>query len=326
MRHYSHNVWSTCVYMAVIFPMDLIKLYVECGNDWLQKLYNDKWSLSQEILLLSNAVCKVYTFTYSFLLQEVEWIMVAVAIETVIAVKRPLLIYRMCTRERASAIVLFISVILISLNLHYFWTYGLVVPGDDPSIDFFMCTYISELSDRFRDYIWPVISFCVDDMGPFLIILACVIYCSSVFLPNSTPYTVYNKTLEKYFLDIKTLHQMKRAMVGVCIVAVLSLFTGILHVALRYFGNKGTFEIAYDTHIIISAMLSMISYIFMSHKFWILYMCCEKFREDVKQTLKSVCMPWRQRGRKTSQRCSHTDRKRAEAVSWQETEECLRHV
>lgn len=312
--------------MAVIFPMDLIKLYVECGNDWLQKLYNDRWSLSQEILLLSNAVCKVYTFTYSLLLQEAEWIMVAVAIETVIAVKRPMLIYTMCTRERASAIVLFISVILISLNLHYFWTHGLVVPGDDPSIDFFMCTYISELSDRFRDYIWPVISFCVEDMGPFVIILACVIYISSSFLPSATPFKVYNKILEKYFLDIHTLHQMKNAMVGVCFVAILSLLCGIMNVALRYFGNKNIINISYDTHLLVTSILSVLSYIFMSHKFWILYMCCEKFRTDVKQMVKSICMPWKQGRGRHSQRCTSQDRKEAASVSWQETETCLNNV
>mgnify|MGYP000122603167 CR=1 FL=1 len=325
MRRYSHNIWSTCMYMAIILPMDLIKLYVECGNDWLQKLYNDQWSLSQEILLLSNAVCKVYTFTYSLLLQEAEWIMVAVAIETVIAVKKPLLIYTMCTRERGSAIVLFISVILISLNLHYFWTHGLVVPGDDPSIDFFMCTYISELSDKFRDYIWPVINFCAQDMLPFVVILASVVYMCLSFIPRSVPVKAYDKLLEKYFLDIHTLHEMKKAMVGVCVVGLVSLLCGVMDVALRYFSNKNVIQITYDNYLLVSSTLSVLSYLFMSHKFWILYMCCEKFRVDVKQLLKSVCMPWKQTKRR--QRCTIEDRKDAAAsVSWQETETCLNNV
>lgn len=313
--------------MTIIFPMDLIRLYVECGNDWLQQLYDDHWSLSHQILHLSNAVCKVYMFTYSLLLQEAEWIMVAVAIETVIAVTRPLSIYKMCTRERASAIVLFISVILISLNLHFFWTHGLVVPGDDPSIDFFMCTYISELSDRFRDYIWPVINFCVEDMGPFLIIFVCIVYCfSSFFLSRKRPGNNYDKHLEKYFLDIETLHQMKRAMVGICIASTLSLLCGIIEVAIRYFANKNIFGLSYDTSELIFACLSVVSYIFLSHKFWILYMCCEKFRTDVKQILRYIFMPWKCFGRKYSQRCTQSDRKAAATVSWQETETCLNNI
>ncbi|KAH3840067.1 hypothetical protein DPMN_113509, partial [Dreissena polymorpha] len=138
MRRYSGSVWSTCGYMPFVCLIDLIKLYVECGNDWLKKLYNDEYNLSEQILDMSNSVCKVYSFVYHLIVQEKEWIMVAVAIETAIASKRPTLIYRMCSRERGNAIMLFISVMLISLNLHFFWTYGLVKPGDDPSINVYL--------------------------------------------------------------------------------------------------------------------------------------------------------------------------------------------
>lgn len=191
MRRYSHNVWSTCMYMSLIFPMDLIQLYVECGNDWLSRLHKDGYSLSENILLLSNAVCKVYTFTYNLILSQSEWIRVAIGIETAIAITKPVWIYTMCTRERASAIVLFISVLLISLNLHFFWTYGLIKPGEEPNIKAFYCTYINELSNSFRDYIWPIINVCIEDFIPLIINVVCI----SISIPSLAANVVLtNKT------------------------------------------------------------------------------------------------------------------------------------
>ncbi|KAH3840072.1 hypothetical protein DPMN_113514 [Dreissena polymorpha] len=88
MRRYSGSVWSTCGYMPFVCFMELIKLYVECGNDWLKKLYNNEYNLSEQILIMSNSVCKVYSFVFYLIVQEKERIMVAVAIETAITSKQ----------------------------------------------------------------------------------------------------------------------------------------------------------------------------------------------------------------------------------------------
>ncbi|XP_052816585.1 uncharacterized protein LOC128243097 isoform X2 [Mya arenaria] len=320
LSRYSHNVWSTCVYMTLIFPLDLIKLYVECGNDWIGELSNKELNLSAKILLMSNAVCKVYTFVYSLLLQEVRWILVAIAIETMIVLKTPTRIYNMCTRERANAIMLFISVMLITLDLHFFWTHGLVRPGDDPSISFFMCTYVNELSDDFRDYIWPNINFFIKDILPCCIILGCIVVSITGLVRKSS--RVYDNYLEKYFLDTKALRELSKAMFVVCIVSFLSTMCDIIEYSLLFMINSGILEIEYDKNILIMSSLSVSKNIFVSHKFWIFYVFCERFRSDVKNLFRALCRPFKWRaGRKFNRR--YVEESQEREITLPESEACL---
>lgn len=317
LRRYSHNVWSTCMYISLIFPMDLIKLYVECGNDWLTEVcVKTNFNLSREILLMSNAVCKVYTFIYNLLLSETEWLTVAVAIETAIAFKKPNWTYTMCTRERANAIILFISVLLISLNLHFFWTYGLVKPGDDPTIDYFLCTYINELSNQFRDSIWPTIQLCIEDAIPSAIIILCVIFCALSVLSKQE--SGQDKFLEKYFLDVKSLRELKRATLIMCIFTAISIISNMVAQRMR----TGTISLDYTPMLLIITFTTILSYIIMSHKFMIFYICCEKFRYDVKHIVISICKPFRRKYRKSYARTGSLCEKTQDvaATSWQETE------
>ncbi|XP_052816586.1 uncharacterized protein LOC128243098 [Mya arenaria] len=301
LSRYSHNVWSTCVYMTLIFPLDLIKLYVECGNDWIEEVTHKELNLSAKILLMSNAVCKVYTFVYSLLLQEVRWVIVAIAIETMIVLKTPTRIYNMCTRERANAIMLFISVMLITLDLHFFWTHGLVRPGDDPSISFFMCTYVNELSDNFRDYIWPNINFFIEELIPFCIILGCIIVSITGLVRKSS--RVNDNYLEKYFLDTKALRELSKAMFVVCIVSFLSTMCDIIEISVRVMITNGILAIEYEQNFLMINSLAVSKYIFVSHKFWIFYVFCERFRNDVKNFFRALCTPFKWRsGRKLNRR------------------------
>lgn len=317
MRRYSHNVWSTCIYMSLIFPLDLMKLYVECGNDWLSKLHTDKYSLSHEILLLSNAVCKVYSFVYNLILSQSEWIMVAIGIETAIAFKKPSWIYTMCTRERASAIVLFISVMLITLNLHFFWTYGLIKPGEDPSINVFICTYVNELSDSFRDYIWPILNVCMEDAIPLLIVFICIIICIPNLALKRETIEEQNKLLEKYFLDVKALRELKIATFVTCIFASLSIICNIILKALIY----EVLTLEYNTTLLTRSAVAIVSYICMSQKFWIYYISCERFRKDIKGIGRSMCRPFRRKNGKTYTKTTMLGDKSQDATaSWRESE------
>ncbi|XP_045193316.2 uncharacterized protein LOC123549354 isoform X2 [Mercenaria mercenaria] len=317
MRRYSHNVWSTCMYMSLVFPMDLIQLYVECGNDWLSKLYKDEYNLSKEILLLSNAVCKVYTFVYNFILSQSEWIRVAIGIETAIAITKPNWIYTMCTRERASAIALFISVLLISINLHFFWTHGLIKPGEDPSIKQFYCTYINELSNSFRDYIWPIINLCIEDAIPLLVNVICITISIPSLAAKREPDAQQDTFLEKYFLDVKALCELKVAAFVTCIVTVLYLVSNIILKALIY----ELLEIEYEQSMITKTCVVVFTYVILSHKFWIFYISCEKFRQDVKEMGRSMCRPFRRKTGKTYTQAPTLSDKTPEATaSWQESE------
>lgn len=317
MRRYSHNIWSTCMYMSLVFPMDLIQLYVECGNDWLIKLRPRSPSLSQEILHLSNAVCKVYSFLYNLILCQSGWLTVAIAIETAIAIIKPDWIYKMCTKERASAIVLFICVLLISLNLHFFWTFGLIKPEEDLFINGFYCTYINELSDTFRDYIWPIISVCIEAAIPLLIIVVCIIMSIPSIVKRRKYVREQDKLLEKYFLDVKTLQDLKVATFITCVATVLYIICNITYKALI----TDIFRMENEQARLTQTFLVILEYVIMSHKFWIYYISCEKFRQDVKGIGVAICSPFKKKNGKTYTQAPTLGYKTQEAtVSWQESE------
>ena len=298
--------------------MDLIKLYVECGNDWYMKIHEDMENLSIYILKLSNAVCKVYSFTYTFLLHESGWLMVALSIEMMIATRYPLRIYKMCTRDRGSAVVLFISVILISLNLHFFWTSGLTTPADDPNINVTDCLYISELSDQFRDYIWPNIDSFVKYIAPFCILISCFLLAVPSISKKSNS-SEQDQRLSQYFLDIKSLYQLKVSMFAVTLIALLTLASEMFQAGLRYAVNEFQIEMDYAKTQLAIAISTTLVYFFISHKFWIFYFFCDRFRKDVRKFGKFLCRPLMKKYNNShSKTCVLLDKTQDPSESWQD--------
>lgn len=277
--------------MVIILGMDLIKLYVECGNDWYQKIHDDMENLSVKILLISNAVCKVYTFLYNLIIHSSVWLTVAVGIEMMISMRFPLRIYQMCTRDRAMSVILLILVLLISLNLHFFWTFGLTIPGDDASIQIVLCTYINELSNDFRDYIWPLIDFFIADLIPLLILAICVIFTVPSIINKRNNAKEQDNLLQKYFLDIKALHELKMSISVIIIGNVFALLCRVSETGLRYLNNKDLLEMEYQDFILAKGILRTIYYGYLSCKITVFFIFSSRFRKDTKELLKFCFRP-----------------------------------
>ena len=317
MRSYSRNVWSTCLYMAILLPMDTIKLYVECGNDWYNKIHEDIVNLSAEILLISNAVCKVYTFVYNLIIHESVWFMIAAAIEMTISMRTPLKIYKMCTRDRATSNILLISVLLISLNLHFFWTFGLTIPGDDPNIRIILCTYINELSNNFRDYIWPLIDFFIADLFPLLILTICVILTVPSIKNKGNKSEELNDLLQKYFLDTKALHELKLAMFVVIICNAFVLLCRVVEYGIMNVSND-VIDLEFQQIKLIKGIFRTIYYIYLSHKIFIFSLFCSKFRRDAKHLIKYCFRPFTGKYSCTRSRKCVLDSQQEAQTSWKD--------
>jgi len=246
--------------------------------------------------------------------------MVAIAIETMITIKKPKRIYEMCTRERANAIMLFISVILITLDLHFFWTHGLVRPGDDPHISIYMCTYVSELSDKFRDYIWPIINFLIEHVSPWCIILVCMLY--SIIGLVKRDRKADEEYLKKYFLDTKTLHQLNKSVFIICLIAGGAYTLDIISISIHWMASHNFISIEYEHSFLMRSFLAVLSNVFISHKFWVFYICCDKFRQDVKCLWHCMCRPLRRQRRHNRKCITSADTNKA-CSSWQDTDTCL---
>ena len=130
----------------------MLLLYTRCSNEWLNHIAD--LDISHTTMVSSNSLCKVYPFCFNFLLHLSKWLMVCVGLEGFIGVWFPQKLGTMCTVPRAQVIILLLTVLLVCINMHYFWSFDLVFVEDVPGqIDMWFCTFVkhghhhSEVSD-----------------------------------------------------------------------------------------------------------------------------------------------------------------------------------
>ncbi|XP_046544180.1 uncharacterized protein LOC124254303 isoform X2 [Haliotis rubra] len=287
LHNLSVNVWSTCLYLTVLSLIDLVTLYVDCGNKWFKIVSGI--NLSVKISETSGAVCKVYPFIFQFFLHLSPWIVVSTSVELTIASKFPHLTYKMCTRERAKAVMLLTTVLLLCLNMPYFWTYGLVKYAETPDNVITVCVYIEEFSEYFRDTIWPFINLAVGHIAPLLVVTACFFITISSYLKSDSACKV---KLEKYFMDLKSLQQLKVTFIIICLFYVIVVTMKILLVIVNYLIAQNIIIIpcSLDSHVtavmmLLGSLWDMLFYLFLSVKFFIYLATCKRFRCEIYQLL-----------------------------------------
>lgn len=205
LTKYCRTAWSVCFYHMLTMVFGLIELYIYCGNLWFLAVTGN--NLTLQINILSNAVCKVYNFFINVLIYFLSWVTVATSIETMITVDNPQRMFKMCTLERARSIVLLIIVLVVCLNLHYFWTIGLSSPDTDPNVHERMChnNYQPQLSDEVS-LVLPLSEFLLDNFIPF--ILVSTFACISIKQLKKRRKNVTFE-LKKYIVDVEMLSQLR---------------------------------------------------------------------------------------------------------------------
>ena len=83
----SRKVFSTCLYLAVLCVADLLVLYTRCGNDWLFIVTG--YDVTNSLMIHYDIVCKSLPFAFNFMFHLSKWLVVATAIEGVIATGFP---------------------------------------------------------------------------------------------------------------------------------------------------------------------------------------------------------------------------------------------
>ena len=83
----SRKVLSTCLYLAVLCVTDLLVLYTRCGDRWMAHVTGH--SVSEDLMKHYDIVCKLLPFTFNFTIHMSQWLVVATAVEGVIAAGFP---------------------------------------------------------------------------------------------------------------------------------------------------------------------------------------------------------------------------------------------
>ena len=173
LRHFSHTTSSTVVYLVAVSVIDLLILLIRCGNDWLRVMVD--YDLSQRLMVHSDVICKVYPFVFNFALHASKWLVVAAAVEGAVSTARPARVAITCTLTRARSTMLLMSVLLVCVNMHYFWSYELV-EIKDYGVCVVTCTftrYGHYVSEMFVENVFPVINLLLNDILPETIVAVC---------------------------------------------------------------------------------------------------------------------------------------------------------
>ncbi len=273
------------MYLGVLAVMDSLILIIRCGDEWLKEL--DKIELTNQVLVYSESTCRVVPFVFNFIFHLNRWLIVCVAVEGVISVKHPDKVEKFCTLDRGRAVMLLLTVLLVTVNLHYFWSFHLEkftdtgLPGkkcDFPS-------YGNQHSEEFQDVIWPVIEVLISEFLPRTVVFICAVIMA---IKIARGHHVGNKEHQawqaKFTLDSKAINQLKVLFMVVSFVYVFLTLPKFVYLIFKYLEENNytdfveEFDNSQNTEELVHAVASFIDYMYLSMKLFVYLAFSRRFR------------------------------------------------
>ena len=259
--------------------------------------------ITNEILISSSSLCKVYTFAFNYIFHMQKWLLVCLSVECFIASKYPVRVSHMCTLSKAKAIVLLLIVILACLNIHFFWTFEVEnVSGQTEAYVYFgnkqfRCNFVSkgfQFSEVFEGLVWPITDIVTAQITPLAIITvtsSLAVYHMK-FGSESTKSTQQAEH-RKYLLYPNALRQLKMSFIVInlsyTILTIPRLAMTIYKVYLYHHSDNNLDVVTRSKLDLITAMTFFMEYVFLSIKFYVLIVGCKLFREKFIRLCKSIC-------------------------------------
>ena len=291
MYRLSHQVLSTCIYFCLLSIVDLLVLYTRCGNEWLANITN--FDLSNVLMVSSESVCKVYPFVFNFIFHLSKWLMVCVAIEGFISTRYPHKADKMCNLSRAKAVVLLLTVILVCVNIHYFWSFELIFVKELHDPNAFFCTFAKhghQQSEFFQIAIWPVLDLLIAEILPFIIVIICgTIMLVQIVKGKHRGDLEHQQWRLRYKLNSYAIDQLQITILTVIIHFLILTLPKFIYVIFNYIVNKYalidySFELE-AKQMLANAICAALEHLFLSGKF-VLYFCSSsKFRKECKRII-----------------------------------------
>ncbi|XP_013389718.1 uncharacterized protein LOC106158336 isoform X2 [Lingula anatina] len=293
MRKFSKRVTSTCLYLTVLAVVDTIELYVRCGNEWLRTVA--KIDLSSTLLISSAAVCKVYTFILNFVSHLAQWYIVALATECFISMWNSKKAHWMCTYERAVAVTLLLTVILVFVNGHFFWTYVLIKPSQTSE------EYTCSFNDNAKDFkeIYRYLEFVGAECVPLGIVLVLTIFMI-IRLVQKKEFTQPERT--KFYIDPTCYMQCLKIFFSTCVLFIVCSVMSLVFEVYRYLSGENQDPEIVDIDSVLNEGLAneivkvIPGFVLRSCKFFIYVSCSACFRRELRWLFSKGCRCGRRRG------------------------------
>ena len=171
----TQRMLTACFYLAFLALVDTFLLYIREANAWVNQVLDINVSIN--IINTSNASCQVYSFASNLLLHMSSWLLAAALCEVAMINAHPAVAHKRLSLDKTKNVLLIQVLILVCVNAHYFWTYGLEPDYNDPEIKF--CTFTTfgnHYSEYFRDSVWPIMNMLSASIVPGVTLLICVVY------------------------------------------------------------------------------------------------------------------------------------------------------
>jgi hypothetical protein len=246
----------------------------------------------------SNSACKIYPFVSDFVLHLSIWLTVAMAIETAIVYMTPEKLMRVCKVERARNVFLFIIVLVVCVDVHYFWTFALI-KVEKSELSEILCTTVkqgnSNSSDEFRDIIWPILDILISHFFPYFIIFSCTVIMITKRFRRKDQLKQMETTWKNNSVDPSSAKQMQLAFIFLCLCYLVLLlpkfacdiFMFVKNTSQNYEHMKLIdFSLELEAKSLLAdAICSTLLFVFHSFKFLPFVCVSSRFREELGKLL-----------------------------------------
>ena len=274
---------STCAYLTIISALDVLMLLVRCGNALWYQFYT--MNPAYLLMLHSQSSCKVYPFVFSLLFQLLRWLTVAVAVEGLIATRFSRCIPHMFTLSRTKSVFLLLSVLLICINVHYFWTYELTQLKDNGEISM-MCTihrFGRHYSEEFETKILPILDLLLSDFIPLAVVACCAVGMTAQLCRSSNHVDrLHKEWCARYLIDPAAIQELKVTLLVLCWAFVFCTLPMLCFTIFMYCAEGlRILTQPHETEHLIRTTCSTCEFIFLSCKFFIYLTTSSRFRTEL---------------------------------------------
>ena len=167
-------VTPLCAYAVVMAITDTLYLLVDDGSEWFALLAHK--NLYSDVIGQSDTTCKAFQFLRHFLAHLTSWIAVSVAIESLRMTRD----YRRLEKfklQRVKDTLVLLIVLMSTLNMHYFWTYGIETVDvqilEEHTYKVSMCTFVDRrgYTDEQSKFVVDQLHWIVSDFMPIAVII-----------------------------------------------------------------------------------------------------------------------------------------------------------
>ena len=166
-------VFTTSVYLRFLAVVDSLVLLFSVLRDLVYHYTNIDFGE------LSDLTCKIFQWLNYTVTALSGWILCAIAIDRLIAVKHPLWTKSHCTKGIAISVTISLTAIVFLMNIHvllFMYRDEIYVDSNATNASFFLDVKCSPMTTdyiTFNTKVWPILTFIIYGIAPIVCLISC---------------------------------------------------------------------------------------------------------------------------------------------------------